>query len=165
MGLWWRVRAYRLWVIRVLAILFRVSCYLGSLGVAIWLQSGWGSHIRLFTAWVSERVAEMAHSFVPGIESAVFKEVIEAAFFIWDHLKGPLAELVIAAVTLGVRCIVFVGLYVIAGIFSVIFIVVGYVAGYAAHVVQEGRHLFCLDACRAAWGEIACIILCRGPSL
>ena len=81
-------------------------------------------------------------------------------FFIWDHLKGPLAELVIAAVTLGVRCIVFIALYVISGIFSVIFIVVGYIAGYTAHVIQEELHLFCLDACHAARGEIACIILC-----
>ena len=159
MGLWWRVRAYLRWVTCLLTVLVKVSGFLAILGVAFWLQSGWGSHIRRVTVWVTEKVWEAARSFVPGLESIICREIIETLFFVWNHLKGRLAELVLAAVSLGVRCTVFIALYVISGPFSVFFIVIGNIAGYTAYAIQEGLHLFCLDA-YAAWGEIARIILC-----
>ena len=68
MGLWWRILAYARWAVGLLAVLTKVIGCLGILGVAFWLQSGWGSHIRRFTVWVSEKVWEAARSFVPGLE-------------------------------------------------------------------------------------------------
>ena len=158
MGLWWRVRAYLRWVTRLLIVLIKVIGFLGILGVAFWLQSGWGSHIRRFTVWVSEKVWEAARSFVPGLESTICREIIETLIFVWNNLKGPLAELVIAAVSLGVRCMVYITIYVISGAVSFFFFVIANIIGYTAYAIH--LHSFCLDACNTAWGEIACIILC-----
>ena len=160
MGLWWRILAYVRWVVGLLTVLAKVIGCLGILGVAFWLQSGWGSHIRRLTVWVSEKVWETSRSFVPGLESKICREIIDTLIFIWDNLKGPLAELVIAAVSLGVRCTVYITLYVVSGAVSVFFFVVANLIGYTAYAIQECLHSFCLDACNTAWGEIACIILC-----
>ena len=54
MGLWWRVRAYIRWVTRLVVVLFKVIGFLSFVGVAFWLQSGWGSSIRQVVKWVGE---------------------------------------------------------------------------------------------------------------
>ena len=76
------------------------------------------------------------------------------------NLKGPLAELAIAPVSLGVRCTVYLTIYVVSAAFSVFFFVVANLIGYTAYAIQECLHSFCLDACNTAWGEIARTILC-----
>ena len=160
MGLWWRILAYARWVVGLLAVLTKVIGCLGILGVALWLQSGWGSHIRRLTVWVSEKVWETSRSIVPGLESKICREIIDTVIFVWDNLKGPLAEFVIAAVSLGVRCTVYITLYVVSGAVGFFFFVIANLIGYTAYAIQECLRSFCLDACNTAWGEIACIILC-----
>ena len=79
---------------------------------------------------------------------------------LWGHLKGPLAELVVAAASLVVRGVLFIGFYLVVGVLSVLCCVVGTTAETLMHLCEEGFRRFCLDACHSNWGEVACVLFC-----
>ena len=116
MGFWGYVRAcirqgiclhwgLRWWTF--LGTLFTIVGLLIPLGAVLWSRSGWGSVIRLVGRKVVDSVLESA-----GVETRceLVEEALQILALLWEQLKGPLAELGLAAVKLAFRCVLMASL-------------------------------------------------------
>ena len=166
MGFWGYVRAcvrqviclhwgLRWWTF--LGALFTIIGLCLSSVAILWSQSGWGRVTRVVVRKVVESVVEAA-----GVEN--WWEVVEvAACFllrVWEQLRGPLAELALAVTELVVRCIVYAGVYLVLGSFSLLCGAAGIVVESVVNLVGEGTDFLCASVCSVGWGEVACIVFC-----
>ena len=166
MGLWGYVRAHLRWVIclrwglrrwTLWVTLFTTIGLFLPLGVVLWSRSGWGNVIRLVGRKVVDSVVESA-----GVETRweLVEEALRIYALLWGQLKGPLAELGLAAFKLAFRCVFYVSFYLVVCVLSLWCCVIGVALESTVSVLSEGFNVFCSNACHANWGEVACVLFC-----